>query len=277
MVGVLREVWRSGSIDRDTLERLIDLPIIGGRPAPAGRCLTSAEVERLYTHSNAQERGILDLMLRGGLRRAEVAGLRPGDVTVLRSATRRGGSETSEPHDSTLHLTLLLSKEEDGVVADGVACPGRDFGDPIGGVRQGGVVGNDATQQLLQVRVAGKGGKERLVVLVEHPPPHHLPPTKEEGVGWRQDGQFGVQTIWRRIRSLAARAGVAPFTPHDLRRTFCSNALAAGCDLVTVQRAMGHSSPRTTAGYDRRGLEAQLDLARRLTGSPESGKVRVHE
>lgn len=33
---------------------------------------------------------------------------------------------------------------------------------------------------------------------------------------------------------------------HELRHYFASGLIAAGCDVVTVQRAMGHSSATTT-------------------------------
>ncbi len=41
-------------------------------------------------------------------------------------------------------------------------------------------------------------------------------------------------------------------SPQDLRRTFLSNLLDDGADLVTVQRLVGHRSPATTLRYDRR-------------------------
>lgn len=48
---------------------------------------------------------------------------------------------------------------------------------------------------------------------------------------------------WRRLRK---RVGLDEFTLHDLRHFFASGLIAAGCDVVTVQRAMGHSSPSIT-------------------------------
>jgi integrase len=39
---------------------------------------------------------------------------------------------------------------------------------------------------------------------------------------------------------------VAGFTLHDLRHFYASGLIAAGCDVVTVQRALGHATPSTT-------------------------------
>ncbi|MDU0327208.1 site-specific integrase [Microbacterium sp. KSW2-21] len=50
--------------------------------------------------------------------------------------------------------------------------------------------------------------------------------------------------VWRGIRG---RVGLpASVTLHTLRHTFASNLIASGCDVVTVQRALGHSQPSIT-------------------------------
>ncbi|WP_295034666.1 site-specific integrase [uncultured Microbacterium sp.] len=49
---------------------------------------------------------------------------------------------------------------------------------------------------------------------------------------------------WRRIR---ADLGLPDeVTLHTLRHTFASNLIASGCDVVTVQRALGHAQPSIT-------------------------------
>jgi hypothetical protein len=52
-----------------------------------------------------------------------------------------------------------------------------------------------------------------------------------------------VDHRWRMVRK---RAGVRPIRLHDMRHFYASGLIAAGCDVVTVQRALGHASATTT-------------------------------
>lgn len=129
------------------------------------------------------------------------------------------------------------------------------------------------------LRFVGKGSKERMIPLgdAEHAAIEawiavraelDLPSESPLLVHVRPDGRvnrlvaLNRRKIERICKRTARAAGVAKFSPHDLRRTFMTEALAAGTDLATVQRFAGHESPETTAGYDRRPFELDA-VARR--------------
>jgi site-specific recombinase XerD len=147
------------------------------------------------------------------------------------------------------------------------------------GLRRAEVVGLDladydaATGAL---RVLGKGNKQRvvftpagarlalaawLVVRKPEPGPLLLPVTKGGVVVVRRMTPGAIAQV---VDRLAARAKVAAFSPHDLRRTFVGDLLDAGADIATVQAQAGHSSPATTARYDRRGDRAKQRAAELL-------------
>lgn len=55
-----------------------------------------------------------------------------------------------------------------------------------------------------------------------------------------------VGSMWHRARSRAGCDGMHLHHLHHLRHFYASGLIAAGCDVVTVQRALGHSSATVT-------------------------------
>ena len=84
------------------------------------------------------------------------------------------------------------------------------------------------------------------------------------GGNLRHGRRLTPQAIYYLLKIRAKRAGVKPFTPHDLRRTFVSRLLDAGVDIAIVAKMAGHSNIQTTARYDRRPEEAKQRTAKLL-------------
>lgn len=60
------------------------------------------------------------------------------------------------------------------------------------------------------------------------------------------DGPPNQNIVGYRWRKTLRDAGLPPIKLHDLRHFFASRLIAAGCDVVTVQRALGHASASIT-------------------------------
>lgn len=69
------------------------------------------------------------------------------------------------------------------------------------------------------------------------------------------------QSIYAALRKRGREAGIAGFTPHDLRRTFIGDLFENGADASAIRAQAGHSSIDTTARYDRRGERAKQKAA----------------
>ena len=63
------------------------------------------------------------------------------------------------------------------------------------------------------------------------------------------------------------RNNLEKITLHELRHTFCTNAIASGVDATTVQYLMGHEDSRMTMDlYSHPSLEKILGCAEQLHG-----------
>jgi len=73
--------------------------------------------------------------------------------------------------------------------------------------------------------------------------------------------RMSSQAVYNMLAKRAEEARVKKFSPHDMRRSFISDLLDAGADLVTVSKLAGHSDTKTTGRYDRRPEEAKRKAA----------------
>ncbi len=117
---------------------------------------------------------------------------------------------------------------------------------------------DDIDLSRLEVRVWGKGAKQRLVPLSE--------PAAEALRAWLKDhrcsfvtgdtpagavflNQRGRAMTPRDVRRVLDRRSVVPTHPHALRHTFATHLLDGGADLRTVQELLGHADIATTQIY----------------------------
>ena len=78
-------------------------------------------------------------------------------------------------------------------------------------------------------------------------------------------------TVGHQWRQACARAGVTGVTLHDLRHFYASRLIAAGCDVVTVQRALGHAKATTTLNTYAHLWPTAEDRTRRAAGDLLAG------
>ncbi|MPQ99742.1 tyrosine recombinase [Modestobacter sp. I12A-02628] len=117
-------------------------------------------------------------------------------------------------------------------------------------------------------RLAGKGGKERIVpvgsyalravqdYLVRARPALAAAGTRGPRGGSlflnARGGSLSRQSAWSILRSAAERAGLAglaDLSPHTLRHSFATHLLDGGADVRVVQELLGHASVTTTQVY----------------------------
>lgn len=117
----------------------------------------------------------------------------------------------------------------------------------------------DLTPGATTLRITGKGGKTRLVPLLQivfdavetykKLCPYHLEAEKPLFRGAR-GGPLQPAIIQREMQKLRSAFGLPETaTPHALRHSFATHLLAGGGDLRTIQELLGHASLSTTQVY----------------------------
>lgn len=219
--GVVQECANLGFMSHEQAAGVAAVKGVRGHRLPKGRALSADEVRALLDACDtattetmaARDRALLYVLFGGGLRRAEASGL--------------GGLQMHH-------------------------------------VKHGAKV--------TSLKVHGKGNKERMVPLPKdaaealrawmkvrgsEPGPLFVSFTRWGGmrrVGGA-DGELrglsdcgGIEHV---LAAITQRAGVAPFSPHDARRTRLTNLFAAGQPARAIQKLAGHESIVTTTRYDR--------------------------
>jgi integrase/recombinase XerC len=234
-VAVLRSLYRylqaSGRIDQNPTLLLI-APAVRNRQPKAISDQTWTKVWR--SDLSDAERVFLGLGFYCGLRRAEIAALRPSHLVEGRIAyfMRKGQTDDVLDYAATTRLfaerlpQLLAEPSEFLDPLDRLASTraGRDFLLPWG--------------EEAEIR---SGGGHRRSVPAGMTAPHQLN---------------------KRLGGLLKRIGLAdPFTPHALRHSFVTNLLRVGVPLYLVTELADHANPKTTMRYARVGRSALADWA----------------
>jgi integrase/recombinase XerC len=127
-----------------------------------------------------------------------------------------------------------------------------------------------------EIRVLGKGSKERVVFLTNYCCDLLLQYLERidssnnmQGLGDQplfinhQNGRLSDRSVQRIIKGYARKAGIDPSThPHTLRHSFATHMLDGGASLTSVQRLLGHSSTRATEVYLHPNLERAREIYR---------------
>ena len=130
-----------------------------------------------------------------------------------------------------------------------------------------GLAVDDLDRGQAAVRLAGKGGKQRVVpvgsyalravedYLVRARPALAAAGTSRGRAGAlflnARGGPLSRQSAWSILRTAAERAGltVEDVSPHTLRHSFATHLLDGGADVRVVQELLGHASVTTTQVY----------------------------
>ncbi len=155
-----------------------------------------------------------------------------------------------------------------------------------------GIDRDDFSDDFRNLRVRGKGDKERLLPLLDPVRErilHHIETIRRQQICKndekalflsRQGRRISRTTVYRIVQEQLAKSGVqGKKSPHVLRHTFATHLLNDGADMREIQELMGHASLQATQVYthnDIARLQAVYALAhpRNRTAAETGGSGR---
>ncbi len=224
--GVLKECWRAGKIDAEELARIQSVGTLRGESQPAGKARSEEEIGRLINTCEddligIRDQAILAIMYVCGLRRAEVVGLDVNDYNKVTGAVLVRGKGNRE---------RLVYVADEGAIK---------LLEAWLSVRRKAAEEDELHEKTFGTR---RGIYADLGPLFYKTNGHHeLYPAR-----------MAATTLHFMIERRGKMAGLPDLTCHDLRRSYATNLLDAGADVLTVSKLMGHKSLDTTRVYDRR-------------------------
>jgi site-specific recombinase XerD len=212
--GVLREAWRLHLIEAEDYTRAADVRGVRAATLLRGRALSTGEIRSLFAHC-AGDPSVAGVRDAALLGVLYGAGLRRAEAVALNVGDY-------DPATAALRVERGKGrKARVSYVRGGAAAALEEWL----ALRESGTATSLSAALFTRLR---KGGTVTALRLTDS----------------------GVMHV---LQHRALAAGVPPFSPHDVRRTFIGDLLDAGADISTVQRLAGHANVQTTARYDRRG------------------------
>jgi integrase/recombinase XerD len=237
-------------------------PPVSPRKLP--RAIGVPEVERLIAAAGGgvggdadgdalrplRDRALLELLYGTGARISEAVGLDVDDLGFLAVAASAGQASAGR---------ASAAQASAGPAEPGLA--GLALDDPVlAGPVLAGPQAPPAT-----VRLAGKGGKDRVVpvgryarealeaYLVRARPTLAAAARRASASPAvflnARGGRLTRQGAWGVLKAAADRAGLGGVSPHTLRHSYATHLLDGGADVRVVQELLGHASVTTTQIY----------------------------
>jgi len=239
----MKEAWRHHLISAEEYQRATDVQSVTAQRLPTGRELENGEIRNLIEVClkdednpvlGIRDAAIISLMYSSGLRRAEVVTLDLEDLNLRKGELRVIGKRNKERR-------AFLAKGAVRALDKWIEKRGLEPGPLFYSVNKGGNIVRQRYQRLSALDKSKDIRPKRIVA------------------------RLSDQTIYHIIDKRATQAGLLKkTTPHDMRRTFVSDLLDVGVDLVTVSKMAGHEDANTTKRYDRRPSRVMQEAAEKL-------------